>query len=61
VMKMNQRSRGGVYEQGERTSFGSPSGRPPGLPKSGAATQVYTIITNAAGEVVTAFPGLPLL
>src|SRR5208282_3801623 len=23
-MKMNQRSRGGVYEHGERTSFGSP-------------------------------------
>ena len=23
-MKMNQRSRGGVYEQGERTSFGRP-------------------------------------
>ena len=29
-MKMSQRSQGGVYEQGERTSFGSPSGRPAG-------------------------------
>ena len=27
-MKMNQRSRGGLYEQGERTSFGSPRRSP---------------------------------
>jgi hypothetical protein len=30
VMKMNQRSQGGVYEQGERTSFGSPGRSPEG-------------------------------
>src|SRR5208283_6098471 len=30
VMKMNQRSRGGVYEQGERISFGRPGGSPQG-------------------------------
>src|ERR1700693_4817287 len=29
-MKMNQRSRGGVYEQGERASFGSHEGSPEG-------------------------------
>src|SRR5208283_1046431 len=30
VMKMNQRSRGGVYEQGERISFGRPGRSPKG-------------------------------
>jgi hypothetical protein len=30
VMKMDQRSQGGVYEQGERTSFGSHGGSPKG-------------------------------
>ncbi|HEY6304472.1 MAG TPA: RHS repeat-associated core domain-containing protein [Candidatus Acidoferrum sp.] len=37
------------------------AGREIGIDRvTGAVTQVYTIITNAAGEVVTAFPGLPV-
>jgi len=43
-MKMNQKSRGGVHEQGERTSFGSHGGSPEGegrgLPKSGVMAGV---------------------
>jgi hypothetical protein len=30
VMKMSKTSRGGVYEERERTSFGSPGGSPKG-------------------------------
>jgi hypothetical protein len=36
------------------------AGRPIGFDVvTGRATSVYTVITNAANEVVTAFPGLP--
>src|SRR5215469_13430561 len=37
------------------------AGREIGIDRAtGAATQLYTIITNAAGDVITAFPGLPI-
>jgi RHS repeat-associated protein len=37
------------------------AGRDIGIDRvTGAATQCYTVITNAAGEVVTAFPGVPV-
>ena len=35
------------------------AGREIGVSRATGPTSVYTIITNAAGEVITAFPGLP--
>ena len=35
------------------------AGRTVGMTFQGAATHIYTVVTNAANELVTAFPGLP--
>lgn len=56
----NSQTTEGIVQANGNTAFVNYAGNTVGYTSSGQYTNVYTVIVNPNGELVTAFPGFPL-